>query len=116
MNIAETQVSRSRLPPSLIHPSCSFWRSKFNSSRLAPRLTRAAGSGREAGYGLGSFRKKNVVGQFLSLLLWRLSKAHTRSATVLVDELDPQNAAKSVVAQRRAVKREDNDRQGDRRM
>jgi hypothetical protein len=35
---------------------------------------------------LGSFRKKRRR-QFLSLLLWRLSKAHTRSATVLVDEL-----------------------------
>jgi hypothetical protein len=35
----------------------------------------------------GSFRKK-VAGQFSSLLLWRLSKAHTWSATVLIDELD----------------------------
>jgi hypothetical protein len=36
---------------------------------------------------LGSFREK-VAGQFSSLLLWRLSKAHTWSATVLIDELD----------------------------
>jgi hypothetical protein len=33
--------------------------------------------------------EKNVAGQFLSLLLWRLSKTHTWSATVLVEELDP---------------------------
>jgi hypothetical protein len=35
---------------------------------------------------LGSFRK-NVANRFLPFLLWRLSKAHTRSAPVLVDEL-----------------------------
>jgi hypothetical protein len=35
---------------------------------------------------LGSFRK-NVVAS--PLLLWRLSKAHAWSATVLVDELNP---------------------------
>src|SRR5262249_6271518 len=36
---------------------------------------------------LGSFRK--TPPQFSPLLLGRLSKAHTRSATVLVDELNP---------------------------
>jgi hypothetical protein len=36
---------------------------------------------------MGSFRKKQRR-RFSSLLHWRLSKAHTRPATVLVDELD----------------------------
>ena len=37
---------------------------------------------------LGSFRKRSVADRFLPLLLWRFSKAHTGSTTVLVDELD----------------------------
>ena len=36
---------------------------------------------------LGSFPKK-PRDQSLSLLLWPLSKAHTRSTTILIDELD----------------------------
>jgi len=37
---------------------------------------------------MGSFRKKQLR-RFSSLLLWRLPKAHTRPATVLVNELNP---------------------------
>jgi len=36
---------------------------------------------------LNSLREERR-GEFLSLLLWQLSKAHTCPATVLIDELD----------------------------